>query len=87
MQLFGGYWLPAQAIAVLETGMLLDQDPLTGVETRVVRANGQQVVLQAAGQGHLTQLFYNARDGRLTALDMAQQSIIGTIHTSLELTP
>jgi hypothetical protein len=85
MQLFGGYWLPAAAIGVLETGMVLDQDPLTGIVISVAEANSQQVVLAAAGQGHLTQLYYDARDGRLIGIYLAQQTVTGTLYTSLQV--
>jgi hypothetical protein len=87
MQLFGGYWLSPEALEVLESGMLLDEDPLTDIQIRVVQATRQRVVLEAAGPGHLNQLTYSARDGRLIAIYLVQQSDVGTRYTVLEATP
>jgi hypothetical protein len=84
MQIFGGYWLPPQALSALETGEVLDQDPLTGIQTSVVQANRRQIVLAAAGPGHVTQLYYDARDGRLVGIYMEQHTPTGTLYTTLE---
>jgi hypothetical protein len=73
-----------EAIAVLKTGMVLDQDRVTGIQLSVVQANRQQVVLAAAGQGHLTQLYYDARDGKLVGIYMEEHSPAATRMTSLE---
>lgn len=83
-QLFGGYWLPQEAIAVLKTGMVLDQDPLTGIQTSVREANRRRIVLEAAGEGHLTQLYYSATNGRLTGIYLEQQTMSGALYTTLE---
>jgi hypothetical protein len=84
MQIFAGYWLPPEAIAVLTKGMVLDQDPLTAIQTSVVEANRQQIVLAAAGPSHVTQLYYNARDGRLVGIYLEQHTPTGTLYTTLE---
>lgn len=84
MQLFGAYWLPPEALDVLETGTVLDQDPLTGIQTSVVQANRQTIVIAAAGPGYLTQLYYDARNGRLIALYLQQQTVNGALYTSLQ---
>lgn len=83
-QLFGGFWLPPEALDVLETGDVLDQDRLTGIETQVVEANNQQIVIQASGAGYLSQLAYDARDGRLTSIYLEQHTQAATIYTYLE---
>lgn len=82
-QIFGGFWLPPEALDVLEAGRVLDQDPLTGIQTWVVQANRQQIVLAAAGPGYSSQLTYNARDGRLTGIYLEQHTATGTLYTNL----
>jgi hypothetical protein len=84
MQIFGGYWLPPEAIALLKTGTQLDQDPISGIQTSVVQANRQQIVLAAVGQGHTTQLFYNTRDGRLIGIYLEQHTPAGALYTTLQ---
>jgi hypothetical protein len=83
-QLFGGLWLPPEALETLEAGNVLDQDPITEVETRVEQAGPRQIVLVAAGPGHLTRLTYDAQNGRLIALYQEQQSLNGTLYTEVE---
>jgi hypothetical protein len=84
MQLFGGFWLPPEALETLEEGTLLDQDPITGVQVSVAQANRQNIVMLSAGPGYLTQNYYDARDGRLIAIYMEQQTVNGALYTSLQ---
>ena len=87
MQLFGGYWLSPQAIKVLKTGLVLDEDPLSSIQVRVVQANRQRIILAAEGQGHTTQLTYDPRNGRLVAIYQEQWTMAGTLYTSLDAVP
>lgn len=87
MQLFGGSWLSPEAIKVLKTGLVLDEDPLSGIQVSVVQANRQRIVLASEGQGHTTQLTYNARNGRLVAIYQEQWTMAGTLYTTLEAVP
>lgn len=84
MQLFGGYWLPAEAITVLQTGAILDTDPLTGIQISVAEANSQRIVMSQAGSGFVTQLYYDASDGRLFGIYIEQHMTSGVLYTSLQ---
>ncbi len=84
MQIFGGFWLPPEAIAVLKAGTVLDQDPISGIQISVVEANRQRIVMASAGQGYVTQLYYHAGDGRLIGIYIEQKTPSGTLYTSLE---
>jgi hypothetical protein len=64
-QIFGGLWLPPEALGVLETGDVLDRDPQTDVVTRVNEATPQRIAISAAGPGYVTRYTYDARTGRL----------------------
>jgi hypothetical protein len=87
MQLFGGLWLPPEALAVLEAGVVLDYDRLTQIETRVEQASNRQVVLTAEGPSHLTRLTYDGRDGRLTGIYQEGHTPTGSLYTELVAAP
>lgn len=85
MQIFGAYWLPPEALDVLETGDILDQDPISDIEVSVAQANRQQIVMQATGPGHITQLYYNATTGQLIGIYSEEHTPTSTLTTSLEI--
>lgn len=82
-QLFGGLWLPPEARAALETGAVLDVDPLTEIETRADRVDARVVILTAEGPSYLTRLTYDARTGRLIGLYQEGRMLAGTLITEL----
>ncbi len=70
-QLTDALWLPAEAIASLKVG-LIDQDPITGIDTSVVYNGEDGVKIQQKGQGYLKVLGYDRKSGWLNYLYQEQ---------------
>ncbi len=87
LQLTDALWLPAQALKSLTSigAGVVDKDPATGVEIRVVRARSGGVTLRESGALHRTELTYD-RQGRLTRLDYRITAGLTTTHIELALT-
>jgi hypothetical protein len=82
-QIFGGMWLPPEALGVLAAGAVLDRDPLTGVVTRVDEVTAQRIAVSAEGPGHLTRYTYRAADGRLVGYYQEAHMTAGVQYTEL----
>jgi hypothetical protein len=82
-QVFGGMWLPPEALSVLKTGAVLDRDLQTGIVTRVDEASNQGIAVSAAGPGYLTRYTYDARDGKLIAYYQEAHMLAGVQYTEL----
>ncbi len=79
-QLTDALWLPAEAIACLKVG-LIDQDPITGIDTSVAYNGEHGVAIQQKGQGYLKVLGYNRESGWLNYLYQEQVTdpMLGTV--------
>jgi hypothetical protein len=82
-QIFGGIWLPPEALNMLEAGDVLDRDPITQVVTHVDEANGQRIAISAQGPASLTRYIYDARAGRLIGYYQEARMPSGTQYTEL----
>jgi len=86
-QLTDALWLPAEAIASLKVG-LLDQDPITGIDTSVAYNDEDGVAIQQKSQGYLKILGYDRKSGWLNYLYQEQitDPLLGTVYkTELKL--
>lgn len=73
-QLGEGYWLPRSALAVnVPTPVVIDTDPVTGIQTILGRAANGDLVVTKRNQAFETILVYNAALG---SLDSLQQTIV-----------
>jgi hypothetical protein len=82
-QIFGGLWLPPEALGVLKTGDVLDRDAQTGVTTRVDDATARRIAVSAAGPGYVTRYTYDARTGRLVGYYQEAHFSAGVQYTQL----
>jgi len=84
-QLTDGLWLPPEAIASLQDGQVLDQDPVTGDQLTASVNPDHTVTLTEAGAGYQSALTYSAHDGKLVGFE--SQSIVGiaTIRITMQL--
>ena len=82
-QIFGGIWLPPQALGVLHAGEVLDRDPLTGLETSVAEATARQIVIAGQGPSYTTRYVYDARSGRLIGYSQEAHMLAGVQYTDL----
>ncbi|MEX1018493.1 MAG: hypothetical protein WDZ49_02485 [Litorilinea sp.] len=78
-QVFGGLWLPSDALARIPGNTtIIDNDPDTGAQLRIGRADNGEIFLREINQAYNTILFY---DPNLGALNGILQSI--TMLTSI----
>ena len=87
-QIFGGMWLPPEALGVLKAGAVLDRDRLTGVIIRVDEisagaTNRASIAISAASPGVLTRYTYEAATGRLIAYYQEANMGVGIQYTEL----
>ena len=82
-QIFGGTWLPPEALGVLKTGAVLDRDPLTGLVTRVDEAGSRQIAISGQGPDYLVRYTYDARSGRLLGFYSEAHMLAGVQYTEL----
>ncbi len=82
-QIFGGMWLPPEALGVLKTGSVLDRDPLTGVVTQVDEAGSRQIAVRAEGPGYLTRYTYDGQSGRVIGYYQEAHMMAGVQYTEL----
>jgi hypothetical protein len=84
LQPFDGLWLPAEALERLVDGQVLDRDPVTGTEIRVLRERGA-LSLAESGKGHHAVMTYDDRGGILTGLKEQIRNGAGTIQVDVAL--
>lgn len=82
-QIFGGLWLPPEALGVLKPGAVLDRDPLTGFVTRVEGATAREISISAQSPSVITRCIYDTRTGRLTGYYQEAHMLAGTQYTEL----
>lgn len=68
----GAFWIDPAALAPLQMGQVLDEDPVTHIRTAVTGANPQQVQITMSGPGVGGQLLYDRRTGMLQAIRSVQ---------------
>ncbi len=83
MQLWGGMWLPPQALAVLEQADVLDSDPDSGITTTVEQRSARQLVLRATGPSYFTRMTYDPTSGRLLGIYQEARSWVSTLYIDL----
>lgn len=66
-QLFGGPWLPAEALSARPRNAVLDTDPVTGLTVRFARGDGT-IRLTQSGADYSSTMTYDGESGMLTAL-------------------
>ncbi|MBI1299693.1 hypothetical protein GC175_32615 [bacterium] len=72
-QIFGGYWLPRSALGVnVSSPVLLDQDPITGIQVTLARAQNGNIILTQIGSALEHIAVY---DAVLGSLNFSQQTI------------
>lgn len=86
----GGLWLPPAGIARLRPGMVLDQDPATGVSQLVhfvgpMKGMGRVLVIREKGPLHTTDYVYDVANGALVFLKTTQRIGLGFKVTYLRL--
>ena len=82
-QLFGGLWLPPEALGALKAGALLDRDAITGFVTRVETASAREISISSQSSSVLTRCTYDARTGKLTGYYQEAHMLAGTQYTEL----
>lgn len=82
-QIFDAFWLPPEALDVLEDGQVLDRDPVTGARISVERHGDGTIVLTEEGAAYAIALVYDERDGMLEA--MFQETHNGLIEAVIDL--
>lgn len=82
-QLFGGWWLPAEAVGARVRRPLLDWDPFTNVETRYEKQGGG-VLLTEGNEAYTASLLYD-RSGRLVAYHQEMSVGVALVTTDLAL--
>lgn len=66
-QLFGGLWLPREALRANPTRTRLDREPVTGAEITWQRGADRAIILTERGDAFETVLVYDSRSGVLLA--------------------
>lgn len=79
----GAFWIDPRALANLQPGQVLDEDPVTHIRTAVVGADAQRIAIAITGPGVGGQMMYNRQNGMLIGIVSRQQSTGMT--TSLQL--
>lgn len=66
-QLFGGLWLPAEALHAKPTHVRLDRDPVTGAQITWQQGTEQTLLLTERGDAFETVMVYDSQSGLLIA--------------------
>jgi hypothetical protein len=77
----GGLWIPANFLAQLRPGQVLDRDQVTGVVVTVAGDVGGGIGISEANQIHRVDYVYDRRSGMMTHLRLSD----GVLNTVLEL--
>ena len=85
-QLAGSYWLPATALAFNPAAPLLDQDPVTGVETLWQRDANNNIVITARTSTWYSNSYYDSANGAMIAVEVQLPVAYGYQITTLQLT-
>jgi hypothetical protein len=83
---YGGIWVPPQALALLQPGQVLDQDPLTQFEVRVENVAGDHVVLAEVGKLQRTDFTYDRTTGLLMGWSHSDPTLLGPLTLRLQYT-
>lgn len=84
-QLFGGLWLPTDALRANPARARLDRDPVTGAEITWLRREDRAVVLTERGNAFETVMVYDGRSGVLIAYQQTIQLPVVTTMVALAL--
>lgn len=86
-QIFGGLWLPQQALGrIPNQATLIDQDSITGAQIFVGRANNGEIFVREVAQGYETILFYDPNLGALNGILQTINSVTGSQTLNLRRT-
>jgi hypothetical protein len=69
----GGLWLPPQGLRGLQSGQVLDANPVTRVQHAVAGVDGERVQIMATGMQHRILYTYDLTSGMLVGLQHQQQ--------------
>lgn len=73
IQLFGGIWLPASALAARPRRAVIDSDPLTGATVTFSRTNNGLIVITQSGPTWSTALYYDGKSGVFVGMHKEMQ--------------
>lgn len=79
----GAFWIDPNALADLQPGQVLDDDPVTHIRTAVSERNAQRIAITIQGPGVGGQVFYDLQSGQLIGWISRQPS--SGITTTLQL--